>query len=68
MKKLHVDRPEEIDDHKELDLLQRLTISWDVPEDQLEELTSEIDSWLSHRSEDSVSSHTSDNLLLTDAE
>ncbi|KAF8884408.1 hypothetical protein CPB84DRAFT_155616 [Gymnopilus junonius] len=53
MKKLHVDRPDEIDDHKEFDLLQRLAISWDVPENQLKELTDEIDSWLRNRSDDS---------------
>ncbi|KDR79228.1 hypothetical protein GALMADRAFT_277717 [Galerina marginata CBS 339.88] len=53
MKKLHVDRPENIDDHREIDLLQRLAISWDTPEEQLEELTAEVDLWLRDRSDDS---------------
>lgn len=68
MKKLHVDRPEDLDDHKELDLLQRLAISWDVSEDQLAELTAEVDSWLRDRSDDSVSYITFKHLHLTDVD
>lgn len=55
MKRLHVDRPEDIDDHKETDLLQRLVISWDTPPEQLAEVVGEVDAWLAHRSEESVS-------------
>ncbi|KAF8962148.1 hypothetical protein BDZ97DRAFT_1826582, partial [Flammula alnicola] len=52
MKKLHVDKPEDIDDHKEIDLLQRLVISWDTPQEQLEEITTEVDLWLGLRSDE----------------
>lgn len=56
MKKLHVDKPDDIDDHKEVDLLQRLVISWDTPPEQLQEIVTEVDSWLETRADDSVSS------------
>lgn len=56
MKKLHVDRPENIDDHKEIDLLQRLAISWETAPEQLEEVTTEVDVWLRDRADDAVSS------------
>ena len=56
MKRLHVDPPEDIDDHKETDLLQRLVISWDTPPEQLAEVVNEVDTWLAHRSDESVSS------------
>ncbi|KAJ3510928.1 hypothetical protein NLJ89_g4397 [Agrocybe chaxingu] len=52
IKKLHVDKPEDIDDHRELDLLQRLTLSWDLPDDQLEDITDEVDAWLEEREDD----------------
>jgi len=55
MKKLHVDRPDNIDDHKEIDLLQRLAISWETAPDQLDVVVNEVDLWLRSRSDDSVS-------------
>jgi hypothetical protein len=56
MKKLHVDRPENIDDHKEIDLLQRLAISWETSPEQLRVVVAEVDRWLRDRSDDAVSS------------
>lgn len=55
MKRLHVDKPEDIDDHKEVDLLQRLIVSWDTPPEQLHEVVNEVDLWLGNRSEEAVS-------------
>jgi hypothetical protein len=55
MKKLHVDRPDNIDDHKEIDLLQRLAISWETTPEQLEIVVTEVDLWLRSRSDDAVS-------------
>jgi hypothetical protein len=55
MKRLHVDKPEDIDDHKEVDLLQRLIVSWDTPPEQLQEVMDEVDLWLDNRSEEAVS-------------
>ena len=55
MKKLHVDRPDNIDDHKEIDLLQRLAISWETAPDQLDVVVNEVDLWLRSRSDDAVS-------------
>jgi len=55
MKKLHVDRPENIDDHKEIDLLQRLAISWETSPEQLAMIVAEVDLWLRGRSDDAVS-------------
>ncbi|KIM43751.1 hypothetical protein M413DRAFT_443658 [Hebeloma cylindrosporum] len=52
MKRLHVDRPDNIDDHKEIDLLQRLAISWETTPEQLEVVVTEVDLWLSSRSDD----------------
>ncbi|CAA7257511.1 unnamed protein product [Cyclocybe aegerita] len=52
IKKLHVDKPEDIDDHRELDLLQRLALSWDLADDQLEDITDEVDAWLEDREDD----------------
>ncbi|KAF9473180.1 hypothetical protein BDN70DRAFT_768889, partial [Pholiota conissans] len=46
MKRLHVDKPEDIDDQKEIDLLQRLVVSWETPHEQLGEVLEEVDSWL----------------------
>jgi hypothetical protein len=55
MKRLHVDRPDNIDDHKEIDLLQRLAISWETTPEQLEVVVAEVDLWLRSRSDDAVS-------------
>lgn len=55
MKRLHVDRPDNIDDHKEIDLLQRLAISWETTPQQLEVVVTEVDLWLRSRSDDAVS-------------
>lgn len=55
MKRLHVDRPDNIDDHKEIDLLQRLVISWETTPEQLEVVVNEVDLWLRSRSDDAVS-------------
>lgn len=55
MKRLHVDRPDNIDDHREIDLLQRLAISWETTPEQLEVVVAEVDLWLRSRSDDAVS-------------
>lgn len=51
-KKLHVDRPDTVDENRENDLLQRLAISAEAPEDQLQELLNEVDVWLESRADD----------------
>lgn len=53
-KKLHVDRPDTVDENRENDLLQRLAIAAEGPEDQLQELLNEVDVWLDTRAEDAV--------------
>ena len=53
-KKLHVDRPEFVDENKEHDLLQRMALSSEAPQEQLQELTHEVDSWLETRADDTV--------------
>ena len=53
-KKLHVDRPDTVDENRENDLLQRLAISAEAPEDQLQELLNEVDVWLDSRADDTV--------------
>ena len=55
MKLLHVGKPEEIDDNKEVDLLQRLAILWGAPDEQLSEIVQEVDTWLQTKSEQAVS-------------
>jgi hypothetical protein len=49
-----VDRPDTVDENRENDLLQRLAISAEAPEDQLEELLNEVDLWLDSRADDTV--------------
>jgi hypothetical protein len=53
-KRLHVDRPETVDENRENDLLQRMAISAEVPEDQLQVLLDEVDAWLDSRADDTV--------------
>jgi hypothetical protein len=53
-KNLHVDRPETLDENREDDLLQRMAISAEDPEDQLQELLDEVDAWLDSRADDTV--------------
>lgn len=53
-KRLHVDRPETVDENREIDLLQRMAISAEAPEDQLQELLNEVDAWLDSRADDTV--------------
>jgi hypothetical protein len=53
-KRLHVDRPETVDENREVDLLQRMAISAEAPEDQLQELLNEVDVWLDSRADDTV--------------
>ena len=53
-KRLHVDRPETVDENRENDLLQRMAISAEAPEDQLQELLNEVDAWLDSRADDTV--------------
>lgn len=56
MKKLHVEEPTgSLIDHQEIDLLQRVALSWDSPEDHLVELTSEVEGWLERQHADGVS-------------
>ncbi|KAL0958972.1 hypothetical protein HGRIS_014284 [Hohenbuehelia grisea] len=59
-KKLHVDRPETVDDEsitpeREIELLQQLSLKWNevIPEDELGALTTEIDAYLEERPPDS---------------
>ncbi|KAF8882120.1 hypothetical protein BD779DRAFT_945202 [Infundibulicybe gibba] len=52
IKRLHVDRPEAVEDQQEVDLLQRIALSWEAPEEQLVELTNEVEAWLQTRNED----------------
>ncbi|TFK36277.1 hypothetical protein BDQ12DRAFT_654772, partial [Crucibulum laeve] len=51
-KKLHVDRPDEVVDPTEVTLLQKFVLKWDGPEDELAEVTSEVNSWLSDTADD----------------
>jgi len=53
-KRLHVGRPENVDDHRETDLLQRLVVAWESPTEHLSQLLSEIDTWLAGRADDTV--------------
>lgn len=55
MKLLHVGRPDEVDDNKEVDLLRRLAVLWDAPDEQLSEIMQEVDTWLESKSEQAVS-------------
>ena len=43
-----------MDENKENDLLQRMAISAEAPEDQLQELLNEVDVWLDSRADDTV--------------
>ena len=54
VKRLHVDRPDTVDENRENDLLQRMAISAEAPEDQLQELLNEVDVWLDSRADDTV--------------
>jgi hypothetical protein len=65
-KKLHVDRPDTVDENRENDLLQRLAVAAEAPEDQLQELVNEVDVWLDTRAEDTVCDIISSNWLLSD--
>ena len=49
-----MDRPETVDENREVDLLQRMAISAEAPEDQLQELLNEVDAWLDSRADDTV--------------
>lgn len=49
-----MDRPETVDENRENDLLQRMAISAEAPEDQLQELLNEVDVWLDTRADDTV--------------
>ncbi|TFK18443.1 hypothetical protein FA15DRAFT_627904 [Coprinopsis marcescibilis] len=51
LKKLHVDRLDGVDaeDTKEGEYLQRVALSFDAPEEQLQELVQELDDWLRDR-------------------
>ena len=48
-KRLHVDRPETVDDNGELDLLRRMAISAEACEDLRQELLNELDALLDSR-------------------
>ena len=54
LEKLHVDRPENVDENKENNLLQKLVFSWEAPEVQLRRLALEVDKWLGTRADDTV--------------
>ena len=49
-----MDRPETVDENRDVDLLQRMAISAEAPEDQLQELLNEVDAWLDSRADDTV--------------
>lgn len=54
MKKLHVDRPEGLDDPREADLLQRIVTSFEASEDIRQALLEEVDGYLNDRAEELV--------------
>ena len=56
LKKLHVDRPSVLEqDSQEVELLQRLALVWESPEDQLDDMMDEVTGWLEDRHTDTVS-------------
>jgi hypothetical protein len=55
LKKLHVDRPEGGEDPREGDLLQRVAMSFEAPEEHRRDLLDEIDKWLEEKHADAVS-------------
>jgi hypothetical protein len=56
LKKLHVDRPPAFEqDLQEVELLQRLALVWESPEDQLVDMIDEVTGWLEDRQTDTVS-------------
>lgn len=54
MKKLHVDKPESLDEVKETEFLQRLILAWDASEEELLALLNQIGDWLENKEEDEV--------------
>ncbi len=54
MKKLHVDKPESLDEVKEADFLQRLIRAWDASEEELVSLLNDIGGWLENKEDDEV--------------
>jgi len=50
----YVDRPEFVDENRENDFLQRLAICAETPEDQIQDLIYEVDTWLDTRADDTV--------------
>lgn len=54
MKKLHVDRPEGVEDPRESDLLHRVVMVFDAGEEQRLELMAEIDTWLANKQPDAA--------------
>lgn len=57
MKKLHVDKPESLDEVKETEFLQRLILAWDASEEELLALLTQIGDWLENKEEDEVRSY-----------
>ena len=56
LKKLHVDRPSVLEqDLQEVELLQRLALVWESPEDELADMIDEVTGWLEDRQTDTVS-------------
>lgn len=54
MKKLHVDKPESLDEVKETEFLQRLILAWDASEEELLVLLNQVGEWLENKEEDEV--------------
>ncbi|TFK67209.1 hypothetical protein BDN72DRAFT_111860 [Pluteus cervinus] len=52
IRKLHVDKPADVDDQREMDLLRRLMLYWDAQDDHLAVLLEEVEQWLLTRHEE----------------
>lgn len=46
---IYTDRPLNVDETRENELLRMLATSWEAPEDVLQELMEEVDTWLDSR-------------------
>lgn len=49
-----MDKPADVDDQREMDLLRRLMLYWDAQDDHLAILLEEVEQWLLTRHEETV--------------
>lgn len=54
IKKLHVDKPDSVDDVRQAEFLQRLILAWDASDEELLVLLTQIEEWLNSKDEDEV--------------